>query len=100
MVTESRPVRVNVAYFASARECAGTAEEQLELPAATSLQQLLSTIIANHPKLGEIKHTLRPLLNGKSAPDETELKDRDRIAIIPPVGGGASGSDCHGDVVS
>lgn len=89
LVTEPRSVKVTIAYFASARECAGTAEEQLELPQATTLQQLFSKVMANHPKLAEIKHTLRSLLNGKSATDYTELKDGDRIAIIPPVGGGA-----------
>jgi molybdopterin converting factor subunit 1 len=81
-------VKVKIAYFARARECAGTAEEQLELPEDASIQQLFSRVMAIHPKLAEIKQTLRPLVNGKWVTDETEVKDGDRIAIIPPVGGG------------
>ena len=75
-------------YFARARECAGTSEEELELIQPVSLQQLLSRMIALHPRLAEIKNTLSLLVNGKWMPQETELKDGDRVALLPPVGGG------------
>jgi molybdopterin synthase catalytic subunit len=81
-------VKVTVVYFARARECAGTSEEELELIQPASLQQLFSRMIALHPTLAEIKNTLSPLVNGKWMPQETELKDGDRVALLPPVGGG------------
>jgi len=81
-------VRVTIAYFARARECAGTAEEKLELTQPASLQQLFSRVMAIHPNLTEIKQILQPLVNGKWVPEETELKDGDRVALLPPVGGG------------
>ena len=43
--------------------------------------------MALHPSLAEIKQTLSPLVNGKWVSEETELKDGDRVAIVPPVGG-------------
>jgi MoaD family protein len=81
-------VRVTVAYFARARECAGVSEEELELTQPLSLQQLLVRVMAIHPSLAEIKQMLKPLVNGKWASEETVLKDGDRVALLPPVGGG------------
>jgi len=81
-------VRVTVAYFASARECAGAAEEKLELTRPASLEQLFSRVMAIHPGLAEIKQILRPLVNGTWVSEEAELKDGDRVALLPPVGGG------------
>jgi len=81
-------VKVTIAYFARARECAGTAEEELELAAPVSLHQLFSRVMSIHPKLAEIKQMLSPLVNGKWMPEETELQDGDRVALLPPVGGG------------
>jgi MoaD family protein len=81
-------VTVTVAYLARARECAGTVEEELELNPPTSVQQLFSRVMALHPALAEIKQTLSPLVNGKWVSEETELKDGDRVAFVPPVGGG------------
>ncbi len=81
-------VRVTVAYFARARECAGTAEEKLELTHPAYLEQLFSRVVGIHPALAEIKQILRPLVNGIWASGDTELKDGDRVALLPPVGGG------------
>jgi molybdopterin synthase catalytic subunit len=81
-------VKVTVVYFARAREYTGTAEEELELTQPASLQQLFSRVIAIHPTLTEIKQILSPLVNGKWVSEETELKNGDRVALVPPVGGG------------
>jgi molybdopterin converting factor small subunit len=81
-------VRVTVAYFARARECAGTAEETVELPRPASLKQLFSRVITIHPSLAEIKQTLQPLVNGIRVSEEMGLNDGDRVALLPPVGGG------------
>lgn len=81
-------VRVTIAYFARARECAGTGEEQLELTQPVSVQELSSRVVAIHPGLAEIRQTLQLLVNGKWVSEETELRDGDRVALLPPVGGG------------
>jgi len=87
-LSELSLVRITVAYFAKARECAGTGEEELELSQPASIQQVLSTVMTIHPSLNEIKQSLRLLVNGKWASEETTLKDGDRVALLPPVGGG------------
>lgn len=87
-------VKVTVAYFAEARQCTGIAEEKLELPAPARLEQLFSKVMSIHPALAEMRtdnkylEELRPLVNGTWASEETELKDGDRVALLPPVSGG------------
>lgn len=81
-------VRVTIAYFARARECTGVSEEELELTQPVSLEQLLLKVLAIHPGLAEIKQTLSLLLNGKWQSAEAKLEDGDRVALLPPVGGG------------
>ena len=81
-------VKVTVAYFARARECAGTSEEILELTGPASLEQLFSRVTTIHPSLANIKQTLRLLVNGIMVPEKTKLNDGDRVALVPPVAGG------------
>jgi len=88
MLSELSVVIVTVAYFAKAREYAGTAEEVVELSQPASLQQLFSMVMTIHPSLAEIKQALRLLVNGKWVSEQTSLKDGDRVALVPPVGGG------------
>ena len=41
-----------------------------------------------HPKLSELKETIKLLVNGQWATENAELKDGDRVTLLPPVGGG------------
>jgi molybdopterin converting factor subunit 1 len=81
-------IRVEVAYFAQARELAGTKEEQFVLAGPTTTDHLLSEVLNAHPNLKEIREVLRSLVNGQMVSKNIELKDGDRIALFPPVGGG------------
>jgi len=81
-------VRVALVYLGQAREVAGTKEEQLELPAPAKIDQAISQAIAVHPKLSELKETIKLLINGQWATQDAELKDGDRVTLLPPVGGG------------
>ena len=81
-------VTVALVYLGQAREVAGTKEEQLELPAPAKIDQAISQAIAVHPKLSELKETIKLLINGQWATQDAELKDGDRVTLLPPVGGG------------
>jgi molybdopterin converting factor small subunit len=80
--------RVQVTYFAQARELAATKEEQFLLSAPADLDHLLHEVLSAHPQLAEIKQSLRSLVNGQTTLEDVELKDGDRITLFPPVGGG------------
>ncbi|HLC00409.1 MAG TPA: MoaD family protein [Candidatus Bathyarchaeia archaeon] len=97
-------MRVSVRFFTSLREITGKKEETLEFSddVKVTLDKILGTLSSQYgkgfvdyvydAKTHEVKGFLQFLINGKSASTikglQTELKDGDVLAIIPPVGGG------------
>jgi MoaD family protein len=81
-------VKVALVYLGQAREAAGTKEEEIELPAPAKIEQAISQAITAHPKLSELKETIKLLINGQWAAEKAQLKDGDRVTLLPPVGGG------------
>ena len=80
--------RVKVLYFAQARELTGTREEELVLSHPIDVNRLFSELMSTHPRLESIKGILSVLVNGRRVSGNVELKDGDRIALVPPVAGG------------
>ncbi len=93
-------MRVKVRYFTTLRELAGTAEEEVEMKSGASLASLIEEIAGKYGKAardylyheGKVDPSIYFLVNGASAKAssgvDTELKDGDTVAIIPPIGGG------------
>ena len=80
-------ININVKCFSQVKYAFGKDELNLELEVgATTLD--LEKIIREKAdgKLDGV--SLRIALNQKYIPQETELKDRDEVAFIPPVQGG------------
>ena len=92
---------VEVKYYALIREATGTRMEDVELPANSSVADLLSLIAEKYGEdmahfiyneKGKIRNYLSYMLNGYniyslSGPD-TPLKNGDVLAFLPPIGGG------------
>jgi len=81
-------VKVTLVYLGQAREAVGTKEEEFVCPEPAKIEQAVSQAMTAHPKLSELKETLKLLVNGRWAKENEELKDGDRITLLPPVGGG------------
>ena len=81
-------VTVKVAYFALARDLAGTSEEDFSLDTPSDLEHLFSEVLNAHPKLGGIRLIIRTVVNGRTILGNSELKDGDRVTLLPAVGGG------------
>ena len=81
-------VRVIVVYMGQAREVAGTKEEQLDLSNPAIVKNAISQAVNAHPKLSELMETIKLLVNGQWAKEDSELSDGDRLTLLPPVGGG------------
>jgi len=80
------------------------ANNQAELAVALNgghrVQDLIATLDAQYPKIGELIHQKRVLIsvNQDIAHGETEIRDGDEVALLPPfaggsVPGGTDGSD-------
>lgn len=94
-------MRITVKFFTILREIVGKKEEELEFSKGTTVKELLKHLSENYgqafkeyifDKRGRAKGHLEFLVNGKSITTlkgfQTKLNDGDKIAIIPPVGGG------------
>ena len=97
-------MQVSIRFFTSLREVVGKKEETLEFSKGkkVTIEVVLQTLRQGYgkpfidyvfePETGEVRGFLQFLVNGKGASTlnglETELKDGDVLAILPPVGGG------------
>ena len=81
-------VRVKVAYFAQARELAGTKEDEFVLISPADAEHLFCEVVNAHPKIQGIRKIISILVNGRPVLKNVELKDGDRVAFLPPVAGG------------
>ena len=97
-------LQVSVRFFTSLREIVGKKEETLKFPEGekVTIEVVLETLKQRYGKkffeyvydreTGEVKGFLQFLINGRSASTmkglETELREGDVLAILPPVGGG------------
>ncbi len=79
-------------YFAWLRAKIGTAEEELELPAqVTDVNGLLLWLKSRGPGYAEALKdlkTVRVAVNQNYVGPEHPIRDRDEVAIFPPVTGG------------
>ena len=81
-------MRVEVLFFAAARERAGTERGTFELDSPT-VATLSEAIAARHPALAPLLPRLRFAVNQAFAAPTATLREGDEVALIPPVAGGA-----------
>lgn len=95
-------MRISVRMFTTLRELAGKGEETLEFDAGVvTVRDVLGELAKRHGKAfrdylyneeGKVQEHLQLLVNGKRMDLleelETRLKERDQVAIVPPIGGG------------
>jgi molybdopterin converting factor subunit 1 len=81
-------MRVRVLYFGIVRERVGIREETLDLPAPSSVEDLLRLLAGRHAAFGAGVASLRVAVNEEYVDSEAALSDNDEVAIIPPVSGG------------
>ncbi len=103
MFNGARTVQIKVRFFTNLREIVNKREETLIFPEGekVTVDLLLKTLSQKYEpftqyvynaETGQPKNFLQFLVNGTSTSTlnglETELKDGDVLAILPPVGGG------------
>ena len=92
---------VEVKFFTSLREITGKKVDEIQLQDTISVEELLTQLASKYGKKfedylynekGQVRSHLSILVNGKSTNVlqglDTELKEGDTVAILPPVGGG------------
>jgi molybdopterin synthase catalytic subunit len=83
--------QVNLLFFATLKERAGTSRAALDLPAGATVADLKQAVMARYPLLAESLKTVIVSVNQDFAFDADALPDGAEVALFPPVSGGASG---------
>ena len=71
------------------RERLGRDDETLELPERATVGDAIAALAARHAAIAQLRGRFRVALNHDFTDDARELADRDELALIPPVAGGA-----------
>ena len=79
---------VTVKLFAILRERAGASEVPVDLPAAATIAAARDAVAERFPAIAEYLGRVAWAVNRAYAPVDTELRDGDELAAIPPVSGG------------
>lgn len=79
---------VRVRLFAVLRDIVGASEVDVELPEGAVGEDLFRVLAADHPRLRELRSSLRLALNQEYVPWDAPIRPGDEAAVIPPVSGG------------
>lgn len=85
---EGEQIRVRVKFFAAPREALGTGEMEMDIPAGTTVDELISILTEKHPVLRSYTRFVNVAVNRAYVGMQTTLHDGDVVACLPPVGGG------------
>ena len=80
-------MQVKIALFGITKEIIGSAKLNYPLGEQASVKDLISSLKASYPALGNL-NSLLIAVNDEYATPEQLLTEQDEIALIPPVCGG------------
>ncbi len=88
-------MKIDVHYYAAAKELAGCERSTFEFPDETISQNVLrEAVAARFPSLGNFIARMRLAINGDFADPSSALRDGDRVDVLPPVAGGSQIAIC------
>jgi len=84
-------MRVRVLFFGQLKEIVGRAEEDVEMPDGTRVDDLFAKYGASHPHLQGFRASVVASINQEFAAWDSALSPGDEVAFLPPVSGGSDG---------
>ena len=88
-MADVEPIVVTVRLFAVYRERVGAEQVLLNLPAASTVSDVMDEVGRRYPRVASLAGTTMVAVNQEYAEGDHRLQDGDEVALIPPVSGGA-----------
>jgi molybdopterin converting factor subunit 1 len=82
-------MKVRVRLFGALAERAGRDEDTLDLPEGATAGEALRVLGEAHPEAKGILDRISVAVNREVVPSDRALSERDEVALLPPVAGGA-----------
>ncbi|XP_057450519.1 molybdopterin synthase sulfur carrier subunit [Lotus japonicus] len=85
---KSSLVKIKVLFFARARDLTSLSEMSLEVSSGSTTHDCLKNLVVKFPGLEEIQGCMVLALNEEYTTESAIAKEKDELAIIPPISGG------------
>ena len=86
--THTNTIRLNVLFFGRLKDAIGHAQESIEIPSDSDIEDLFAHCAARYPALEAHRTAVAVSRNREFAAWTTLLQPGDEIAFLPPVSGG------------
>ena len=90
---EQEKITVQVLFFGGARDAVGGGVVDLPVDSPATVATAFEVLLSKFPDLERFGKSLLFAVNQEYASKETPIKDKDELAIFPPVSGGAGNSE-------
>ena len=81
-------MKIEVQFFSRLRDLAGGTNRALDLPAGSTVADLLGRLYTDHPAMQAWDKTLLTAVGLEFAERSQPLREGDVVAVMPPVQGG------------
>lgn len=85
-------LQITALLFGQAREWVGSSSVDLTVEAPATVESAFAILKSQHPRLAEMQRSLLFAVNEEYASLSHPLSEGDRLAVLPPVSGGAAES--------
>lgn len=84
----SNKMQVRLLFFATLKDIVGARQLQIDLPAGSTIADLLTRLESSYPRFKDYRPVLLTAINEDYVDKNARINEGDEVAIFPPVSGG------------